>query len=39
MANDPELEEEYEKEIANMQALDAQRRQRIESGGGTVVAM
>ena len=39
MANDQELEEEYEKEIANMQALDAQRRQRIESGGGTVVAM
>ena len=39
MANDPKLEEEYEKEIANMQSLDAQRRQRIESGGGTVVAM
>ena len=38
MANDPELEKQYEKEIANMQALDEQARQRIEGSGATLVA-
>jgi len=38
MANDPELEKEYEKEIANMQSLDEQIRQRIEGSGATLVA-
>lgn len=38
MANDPELEKQYEKEIASMQSLDEQFARSVEAGGWHVAA-